>query len=237
MTLLAIDTSGAVSAALVAPDGTEISSVIIHEQRRHAEQLAPLIADLLAQNGLTSKDITAVAVGTGPAPFTGLRVGLVSAETFAFGRGIATYGVSSLDALAAQAAAELKLAPGVEILVVTDARRKEVYFARYRVLGGNGFGTPELATVTPPSVDTADQVVAGGHADGALVIGLGAHLYHQAFAGANLGPSDSLQVVDPTYLARLALARKAQHTAQPTTPLYLRRPDAQVPAARKRALP
>ena len=58
MTLLAIDTSGAVSAALVAPDGTEISSVIIHEQRRHAEQLAPLIADLLAQNGLTSKDIT-----------------------------------------------------------------------------------------------------------------------------------------------------------------------------------
>ncbi|XBH20606.1 tRNA (adenosine(37)-N6)-threonylcarbamoyltransferase complex dimerization subunit type 1 TsaB [Jonesiaceae bacterium BS-20] len=236
MTILAIDTSAAVSAALVQLDGTELASVVIHEQRRHAEQLAPLIADLLSQTGLSSTDITAVAVGTGPAPFTGLRVGLVSAQTFALGVGAQTFGVSSLDALGAQAAIELDLAPGTEILVTADARRKEIYFARYEVLDRVNFEVPTLRLITEPSVDKATQVVSDGHADGALVVGPGAVLYKEAFAGQTVAESDELVAVNPTVLARIALARRQAGKAQPTTPLYLRRPDAQVPAARKRAL-
>lgn len=237
MTLLAIDTSAAVSAAVVDQDGTELASAVIHEQRRHAEQLAPLIADLLAQTGRTAADVTDVAVGTGPAPFTGLRVGLVSAQTFGLGVGAKTYGVSSLDALATQAALALELAPGTQVLVVSDARRKEVYYARYEVLDRTNFGVPILRVITAPQVDKADRVVADGHGEGAVVVGPGTVLYPQAFTGLNVGHIDELDAVSPVILARIALARKQAGKQQSTTPLYLRRPDAQVPAARKRALP
>lgn len=236
MTILAIDTSAAVSAALVSAHGTELASVVINEHRRHAEQLAPLIADLLSQCGLAATDITGVAVGTGPAPYTGLRVGLVTAETFAFGIGANAFGVCSLDGLAGQAAAELKLQEGTQVLVVSDARRKEVYFARYEVTGKQSFGIPALSVVTAPQVDTAAQVVAGGHCDGAIVVGPGVLLYRQEFAGQTVPDLTGLDVVQPAFIARLALARQQDGLEQPTTPLYLRRPDAQVPAARKRAL-
>ncbi len=236
MTILAIDTSAAVSGALVSDDGTELASVVINEQRRHAEQLAPLIADLLSQRGLVATDITGVAVGTGPAPYTGLRVGLVTAETFAFGIGVTAFGVCSLDALASQAAADLQLAEGNQVLVVSDARRKEVYFARYEVTGKKRFGIPVLSEVTAPQVDTAAHVVASGHCDGAIVMGPGVRLYAQEFAGQTVPESIELDVVQPAVIARLALWRQQDGLDQPTTPLYLRRPDAQVPSARKRAL-
>lgn len=236
MTILAIDTSAAVSGALVSADGTALASVVINEQRRHAEQLAPLIADLLSQSGLAPTDITGVAVGTGPAPYTGLRVGLVTAQTFAFGVGVPAFGVCSLDALAAQASGELNLGAGTQILVVSDARRKEVYFARYEVTGKKRFGIPVLNQVTAPQVDTATHVVAGGHCDGAVVAGPGVRLYAQEFAGHTVSESTELDVVQPAYIARLALYRQLDGLEQPTTPLYLRRPDAQVPSARKRAL-
>lgn len=236
MTVLAIDTSAAVSAALVQDDGTELVSAIIHEQRRHAEQLAPLIADLLSQAGLAPADVSAVAVGTGPAPFTGLRVGLVSAQTFGLGVGAKAYGVSSLDALGTQAALELALAPGTQVLVTADARRKEIYFARYEVMDQVNFGVPTLRLITEPSVDKAEQVVSDGHATGAIVVGPGAALYPEAFVGQTVAELDELGAVQPGILAKIALACQQAGKDQPTTPLYLRRPDAQVPAARKRAL-
>lgn len=235
MTILAIDTSAAVCGALVSADGTELASVVINEHRRHAEQLAPLIADLLAGQGIAAADITGVAVGTGPAPYTGLRVGLVTAETFAFGVDAQVFGVSSLDALASQGATELQLEAGDQILVVSDARRKEVYFARYEVTGKQRFGIPILNEVVAPQVDTAAQVVAGGHCDGAVVVGPGVRLYAQEFAGQTVSDLTALDVVQPAVIARLALTRQQDGLAQPTSPLYLRRPDAQVPAARKRA--
>ena len=161
---------------------------------------------------------------------------LVSAQTFAFGVGVAAFGVCSLDALAAQAVGELNLEAGTQILVVSDARRKEVYFARYEVTGKERFGTPILKQVTAPQVDTAAHVVAGGHCEGAIVAGPGVRLYAQEFAGQTVSESTELDVVRPGVIARLALIRQQDGLEQPTTPLYLRRPDAQVPSARKRAL-
>lgn len=234
MTVLIVDTSAAVSAALIAADGTTLATRTIREQRRHAELLTPLVVELLEEANLKHNDITTVVGGTGPAPFTGLRVGLVTARTYAFGVGTEALGVSSLDAVAVQAAATFELSPGTEILVVSDARRKEVYFARYAVGEVNEFGDANLTVVAGPDVAAATDVVAAGHAAGAVVVGEGARVYADAFEGFDVRAD--VEVPDPAVLGRIALARAAAGMEQLTTPLYLRRPDAQVPASRKRAL-
>ncbi|MDR2723465.1 MAG: tRNA (adenosine(37)-N6)-threonylcarbamoyltransferase complex dimerization subunit type 1 TsaB [Cellulomonadaceae bacterium] len=133
MPLLALDTSAAVAVAVLSDEGAPIVRRSIDERRKHAEALTPLIAEALMAAGATPRDLTAVAVGTGPAPFTGLRVGLVTARTIAAALGVPVWGVPSLDAVAMHAAGLMRLAPGDEILAVADARRKEVYWARYRV--------------------------------------------------------------------------------------------------------
>jgi len=226
--VLALDTSAAVAVTLLADDGAILASRVVLEERRHAEQLAPMIAEVLAATGTERSELTAIVVGTGPAPFTGLRVGLVTARTLAFALGIDALGVCSLDALAAQAVADLALAPGSEILVATDARRREVYWARYRVVDGADC----VAVVAGPGVASAAQVAADGHADGAVVVGPGAAAYPDELGAVGGGPL----ACDPAVLARLALARAAAGRALPTEPLYLRRPDVMAPAARKRAL-
>ena len=105
MRLLALDT--ATSAITVAVhDGEQVLATrTTVDARRHTELLAPMIVDALAAAGTDVTEVTHVAVGTGPGPFTGLRVGLVTAQTFAHARGITVHGVCSLDALAAAAAA------------------------------------------------------------------------------------------------------------------------------------
>src|SRR5689334_13883574 len=112
------------------------------ESMKHGEMLAPGIADVLATAGATSRDVTAIAVGVGPGPFTGLRVGLVTARTMALALGIPVYGVCSLDILAAQAVGEG--AVDRPFLVATDARRKEVYWAAYDERGVR-LGDPEVS--------------------------------------------------------------------------------------------
>src|SRR5690606_10627164 len=91
----------------------------------HGELLAPAIRDALAAAGAQMADLTDVAVGVGPGPFTGLRVGVVTALTLGSTLGLTTHGVCSLDIVAAA------LDPADDCLVATDARRKEVYWARY----------------------------------------------------------------------------------------------------------
>ena len=231
MPVLAFDTSAAVSVALIDSGGVTLAARVVHEKRRHAEQLAPMIAEVLASTGTDRTELTGVVVGTGPAPFTGLRVGLVTARTLGLALGIGVHGVCSLDAIAAQAADDLALAAGTEVLVVTDARRREVYWARYRTAIGAG-GAVVVELLAGPGVASAAQVAADGLAEGAVVVGPGASLYPQALPPVDGAPTDP----DPAVLARLAAARLARGEELPTTPLYLRRPDVMPPAERKRAL-
>jgi tRNA threonylcarbamoyl adenosine modification protein YeaZ len=130
--LLAFDTATPlVTVAL--HDGTRVVTELRSDQPlKHGEQLAPLIAQSLADAGVDRLDLTAVAVGVGPGPFTGLRVGLVTARTLGYVLEIPVYGVCTLDAIAAEAARG-----GVDrpFLVATDARRKEVYHAAYDETG------------------------------------------------------------------------------------------------------
>jgi tRNA threonylcarbamoyladenosine biosynthesis protein TsaB len=230
--VLALDTSAAVAVALTDETGQTLAARSVQEHRRHAELLAPLIDEVLADAGVDRTAVTAVVAGTGPAPFTGLRVGLVTARALALALGVPVHGVCSLDAIAAQAVRDLALDAGTEVLVVTDARRREVYWARYCVTAAATDQEPAIELVAGPGVDHPAVVAADGIAG--VVVGRGATLYPDDLpltAGAPLDP-------DPTELARLALHRLVSDpgAALPTEPLYLRRPDVVPPTERKRVL-
>ncbi|WP_127126572.1 tRNA (adenosine(37)-N6)-threonylcarbamoyltransferase complex dimerization subunit type 1 TsaB [Georgenia sp. SYP-B2076] len=246
MRILCIDTSGGSAVALVdAPDGgptTPLASASSPDPRRHAEALTPLVREVLGAGSVT--DVEMIAVGTGPAPFTGLRVGLVTAAALARGRGVPVHGVCSLDVLARQAFDALGGPDGrAEVLVATDARRREVYWARYRALGDD-----DVERLAGPEVGAAAQVAAAnGVAPAApgdapaqaapdVVVGPGAALYPE-----QLPPTPGLPgLLDPAVLARLVRARLARAAAGEdvdlgTEPRYLRRPDVHLPGAPKRA--
>lgn len=198
-------------------DGVEVIWERVSEQTmKHAEQLAPLIDAALRETGTTRQDLTGIVVGTGPGPFTGLRVGLVTARMLGHVLQIPVQGVCTLDALALEA-----LAAGVvgeeaasdQFLVATDARRKEVYLATYDVTG---------ARLEGPLVDKPDH-----RASERPVVGEGATLYPAAFPhGA--GPARP----SAGWLALAVVEGRAEVTDP--EPLYLRRPDAALPGAPKR---
>jgi len=227
--LLAVDTSASVGAAL--HDGTSVvARRSVHDPRRHAEVLTPFVEQVLAEVGAVPHDVTAIAVGVGPGPFTGLRVGLVTAQALGLALGVPVHGVCSLDALAAQAFAELPdlgVAAGEQIVVATDARRREVYWGRYR-RGDRG-----AVRLAGPSVSAASAVPVGT----AVSVGRGAQMYADALPGPDGGPLDPCAAA----LAVVAAASLDPSGAPlpggdllPVEPLYLRRPDVQEPGARKR---
>ena len=235
MPLLALDTSADISVSVVSDDGTTLAGRRVAGSRHHAELLAPLVVGVLAAAGVDRRELTGVVAGTGPAPFTGLRAGLVTARTLAFALGIPVHGVCSLDALAVQAgAAGLLPQPDAEVVVVSDARRREVYTARYR--GALDPVATEL--VEGPDVLRPDDLASRLADRPATVVGPGLLLYPALSApGPPGGPGAQAADLrlDPAVLARIALHRLAAGLALPTEPLYLRRPDVTPAAGAKRA--
>jgi tRNA threonylcarbamoyladenosine biosynthesis protein TsaB len=223
--LLAIDTAtSAITVALHDGDGVLAESTTL-DARRHGEYLAPGITTVLTRAGRAAAEVTSVVVGTGPGPFTGLRIGLVTARTFAFARGVPVFGVCSLDALAHQAWLEDAADLGPSCVVATDARRKEVYWARYDLTAGGVRRRGEPLVAKAETI--ADEV------RGLPVIGRGAVLYADSF-DRRVGPLD----VSAAALADLAARRMAAGEALPEAePMYLRRPDAMPPPPRKLVLP
>lgn len=217
MRLLAIDTSSSAVTAAVHDGERLLAEVTEPGAQAHGELLAPVIERALADAGAAPRDLTHVVVGTGPGPFTGLRVGLVTARVMAEALGVPAYGVCSLDAIAAQAVGEGRVA--TSFAVATDARRKEVYLATYDV-GGLRITGPDV--VRPADVD---RMLASGP-----VVGEGAWLYPDVFDDAR-----EPGYVSAAWLASYAVARlDAGEDLGGTTPLYLRRPDAVENAGRKR---
>jgi tRNA threonylcarbamoyladenosine biosynthesis protein TsaB len=212
--ILAIDTSTAVSVAVHGGSGWVVAGA--DDPRGHTERVAPLVQDVLGRAGLPAGEVTDVVVGNGPGPFTGLRVGIVTGLVFAHARGVAVHGVCSLDALAEDAAGHVG---DGELLVATDARRKEVYWARYRVEAGATTRLTEPAVVRP--ADLSDDVRSLPTA------GRGPVLYPELFPH----PLDVLDVSAAT-LGRLAEQRLSHGDTLPVEPLYLRRPDALTSAER-----
>jgi tRNA threonylcarbamoyl adenosine modification protein YeaZ len=218
--IIAFDTATpAVTVAL--HDGRDVVACeTATDARRHGELLAPAIQAALAVAGAGPGDLTAVAVGVGPGPYTGLRAGLVTARVFGSTLGIPVHGVCTLDIIAARAR---HAAAGREFVVATDARRREVYWARY---------SPDGRRLSGPQVDLPAEVAARSPA-GTPMAGQGPRLY----------PELAAEVIEPTYpdaadLARIAVDRIARGLpAEPAEPLYLRRPDAREPGRPKRVTP
>lgn len=196
------------------------------DARAHGELLAPHVAEVLTEVGAAPRDLGAVVAGLGPGPFTGLRVGLVTAASLSHVLGIPTYGVCSLDAIGHASAAT---GPGGRVLVATDARRREVYWSVYEA--GAGAGVP----VTGPAVGAPAEVAVEAAGLGVVTaVGEGALRYREAFGVPVL---DEPCYPPPESLFALAADRIA--AGAPTerlTPLYLRRPDAVEPGARKAVL-
>jgi tRNA threonylcarbamoyl adenosine modification protein YeaZ len=219
--VLALDTStAAVTAGVldVAESGAEAQVCAEQVQvnpRGHAELLAPAIAACLSAVGVTPGDLGAVVAGNGPGPYTGLRVGLVTAAVLAEALAIPAYGVGSLDAIAFA-----NPGPG-ELLVASDARRREVYWARY---GADGARTAGPGVARPAEVPVAAAAMAGA----------GARLYRDVF-GLPQRPHDYPTVAA---LAACALARiRAAAPGEVLQPCYLRRPDAVAPGLAKQVSP
>ncbi|MGC0422330.1 tRNA (adenosine(37)-N6)-threonylcarbamoyltransferase complex dimerization subunit type 1 TsaB [Embleya sp. AB8] len=219
MLLLAFDTATpAVTVALHDDSGVLAGSTRV-DARRQGELLAPGIVDVLRAAGRTRFELTDIAVGVGPGPYTGLRVGIVTALAMGDALGIPVHGVCTLDALA-YAARRDGTVEG-PFVAATDARRKEVYWARYDDAGER---------VEGPGVDRAAELALGAVR---VAVGAGAALYPECFAEVR-GPEHP----DAAALAGFAASRLAGgRELLPAEPLYLRRPDAQVPAGYKAVTP
>lgn len=216
MLLLAVDTATpAVTVALHDGESVLAESNQV-DARRHGELLLPSVDQVLAEAGVKLDAVTGIVVGVGPGPYTGLRVGLVTASTFAAVLGVPVHGLCTLDGLAYAAGAA-----GIEgpFVVATDARRKEVYWARYE---------DSRTRVGEPAVDRPAEIAE--QVAGLPAVGQGALLYPEVFTDAR-GPEH----LSAAALAALAAERLAAGEAfenvegAPPAPLYLRRPDAQVP--------
>jgi tRNA threonylcarbamoyl adenosine modification protein YeaZ len=223
--VLALDTSSpAVSAALVRVDegvaAELVAESVVVDARRHGELLAQGVQEVLA--GRPPQELDAVVVGTGPGPFTGLRVGLVSAAAMSDALAIPAYGVCSLDAVEA---GRSRSEQSRGVVAVTDARRREVYWARYDA--GARVAGPEVSR----PADLADQLRVLSAAP--VLVGAGALLHREVLGEWEL-------VEDALHPSLLALVQRAADRvlagapADALTPLYLRRPDAVEPGAGKR---
>jgi tRNA threonylcarbamoyl adenosine modification protein YeaZ len=221
--VLVLDTATpAVTAALAGIAGDRVDVVAKRrtvDARAHGELLTPQVDEVLRAGGIDPHGLAAIVAGVGPGPFTGLRVGLVTAAAFGHALGIPTYGVCSLDAIGAAVAAE-----PAPVLVATDARRREVYWALYQ--GGNRIEGP---SVGPPAAGASRAAEAGAR----LGYGDGVHRYAEALG---VEAADESRYPPADMLAALAADRVRQKApTEPLTPLYLRRPDA-TPAARRKAM-
>jgi tRNA threonylcarbamoyladenosine biosynthesis protein TsaB len=205
--VLALDTATPTLVAGLArwsPDGaTEVlAERAVPSGNRHAELLTVAVTDVLRDAGRSLAEVDAVVTGLGPGPFTGLRVGVVTAAALADARGLPVVGVCSLDAVGSGART-----------VVTDARRKEVYWAAY---ASDGSRTGGPGVVRPEELTVSGLVVG----DARFAERLGVEVTPAGVTAAGLLRAAAPQLADPS-------------SAAPLVPLYLRRPDAVPPASYK----
>jgi len=222
--VLALDTSTAQVSVALGDRGAVCGAVQLAGGRRHAEQLAPAIAYLCAETGIGLDQVAVVAVGIGPGLFTGLRVGVTTAKVLAQALRIPVVGVPSLDLVAYPLRHSDRT-----IVAVLDARRREVFTARYRPVPGGVQRVAEDAVLTPADLVAELETTTGG----LLLAGDGAERY-----AAELGALDHVEFAGPAYaapsvaaLVELASARAEREefeAPQDLRPRYLRGSDAEL---------
>lgn len=243
MLVLALDSSATASVALARVHGSEAGASFeilaryeSEDTRSHAEVMGPYAQAALQDAGVRGEDLDAILTGTGPGPFTGLRAGIVTARALGFAWSVPVYGMMSLTALAERAVSGVVAgdenverafvsAEGSELLVLSDARRREVYSARYRV-NAEGY-----SLVDGPNVCPASEILPGGAPSYAY--GYGAGLYSEALEEHGWTIVDSAREVHPhaEYLVAAAARLGVENLSGDTSAQYLRDSDAKVPAA------
>ncbi len=215
-TFLAIDTSGGTCVAIVA-EGKTLASVSIDDPMGHSENIGNAIAQVLQDAGISPRQLSSIVVGRGPAPFTGLRVGIAAAIAFAEGAGKPLLGVVSHDAIAlaaltatsAAGAGPVAATKANPLLVTTDARRKEVYWSLYSGLDANG----APVVVEGPNVNKPADL-------------------EELLTERNVNPVRTDASLSATSLALVAAAKIAGGAnLEDVSALYLRAPDAVEPKA------
>ena len=223
MKILAVDTSTRICGVCVADDGHPVSELTITSGQTHSRHLMDTISRSLEGACVTLEAIDGFAVTRGPGSFTGLRIGISTVKGLAYAAGKPLAGVSSLEALAQPVSGEL--AP--RVCAIIDARKKEVYFAVYRLQEGR------LVEDIAPSVGPPDAIQASG--ERTLFVGDGALLYETVLRRrhgkhAVFAPLD-LNGLRASSVARLGAARLAKGDADPVetmAPLYIRKSDAEL---------
>jgi tRNA threonylcarbamoyladenosine biosynthesis protein TsaB len=204
--VLSLDTCLAACSAAVIDGERVLASISEPMMRGHQERLGTMVREVMDASGLAFADLDRIAVTVGPGSFTGLRVGLAFAKGLSAALDKPAVGVGALEALAAER-------PGYVVAVV-DARRDQVYVQAFE----------DGRAVAEPQALCAEDAVAlvRRHGQPAAIVGSGAPLIAASFPDAELLPD---AVPDPVAIARLGQARDT-----PAKPLYLREPDAILPA-------
>jgi tRNA threonylcarbamoyl adenosine modification protein YeaZ len=234
--LLGLDTATPAVTVALHDGGQPLAQLVTVDAHRHAELLAPAIAKVIADAGAERSDLTGIAVGVGPGPYTGLRVGVVTAKVMGAALDIPVYGVCTLDVIAADVEGD------GHFLVATDARRRELYWAEYDVAGRR-----DEPQVGPPAGIPGRELPAAG--EGPLLypellpngqaptypaaatlcrIAIAALAARPAYAG----PDAAADIDAAAEIHGVPVARVPE--LLPAEPLYLRRPDAREPGAPKR---
>ena len=231
MHVLAIDTSTATVDVAIGSDGSVVGEVKLAGGQRHAEQLAPAIEYLGRETGVALTQLSTIAVGLGPGLFTGLRVGVTTAKVMAQALRIPVVGVPSLDLVAYPLRHTTRL-----IVPVLDARRREVFHARYRPVPGGVQRESDYAVDGPD--DVVAELAAGG--EEILLAGEGAHRYAKEFDELERAERAGLEFATPSAAALVDLATvrfEREEFVPPAEiePLYLRRSDAEIEWDRRAA--
>ncbi|MDA8317914.1 MAG: tRNA (adenosine(37)-N6)-threonylcarbamoyltransferase complex dimerization subunit type 1 TsaB [Actinomycetota bacterium] len=218
--LLGIETAAGLVGVALADADRPIAGAWLLGDRRHAEALAPAIDHVLSQAGVTLGDVDAIAVDVGPGLFTGLRVGVATAQGLAEGLGIGIVEVTSVEVLAREAYGCGWKGP---VAAVVDARRGEVFVARC---------AGERTRVEPPSRCSPSALAEElASVPGTLVVGTGAQRYAAVFAGAGLEVG-SIAEPSPRVLVEIAAGRLGTGAAPvppaAVRPVYLREADARI---------
>lgn len=225
--LLAIETATPQVGVALVGDAGPLVVTRIAGGRRHGELLAPTISSALATAGITAAELTGIAVDVGPGLFTGLRVGVATAQALASALEVPAVGVSSLEALA-----HPHRRSGTRVVSVVDARRHEVFRAVYAPGGGGGGGG--LVEVVAPGLVTPDALAGELAAAGetVLAVGDGALRYAEQLSGPLVGLGGHLDAhPDPAVVAELAVTRLGAAGDGPAAALravYLRGADVRI---------
>jgi tRNA threonylcarbamoyladenosine biosynthesis protein TsaB len=219
MNILALDTSmGACSAAvLCATDGTrQLHARYVEMERGHAEALMPMVQEVMAEAGVSARDLDVIAATTGPGSFTGVRIAIAAARGLALVTQVKLFGTDSLTVMARAALME-DLAPDGPFAVAVDARRGMLYFGLYDAAGRQLDGPLLIAP------DDAVKLLPPGLR---VVVGNGAVLLAEAAAKQSRNVDVALPALQPLAAALAGIALESGETTATLRPLYLRPPDA-----------